>query len=109
MTVAARPGVALLHRCPDSLGKYHAMRLEILLRRVSAHEVMIEVLGGLDLGYHLVDPFVGNMTIRTGCANAGPVLPVDRAFQLLEWGVTHLVTGDAEGLRIGQFECPVEG
>ena len=85
------------------------MRLEVLLRRVSSHEVMVEVLGSLDLGYHLVNPFVRNVAIRTGCANAGPVLPVDRAFQLRERGVAHLVTGDAEGFRIGQIDCPVEG
>src|SRR3546814_15613064 len=66
------------------------------------------LLGCLQLAGDLVGPVVRHVAVRAGGAHARTVAEVYGARQLLVDVGLHLVTGDAEGLGVGQLQRGVE-
>src|SRR3546814_4930497 len=66
------------------------------------------LLGCLHLAGDLVGPVVRHVAVRAGGAHARTVAEVYGARQLLVDVGLHLVTGDAEGLGVGQLQRGVE-
>ena len=103
MTVAALARVRGLHRRPYVIGHRQPLRFEFFRRVDRSHDLVEQLVGGLNLSDQFVVPLLGNVTIRTRGANTRPVGEMDGLLQLLVHGAAHFVAGDAERLRIRQF------
>ena len=108
MTVSTFKRVILFHPVPFIFRKFTAMGLEFLPCVDRAEELAPDFLGGLHLAGDLVRPVMGDVTVRTGCPDAGTVGIMDGRFQFRIDIFTHFVTPDTELFRVGDFQGGVE-
>ena len=108
VAVAAFPRVGALHGVPDPLGQGQPFGVELLGGIHGAQDLVEDLVAGLDLTDHLVDPGTRHMAVGTGGWDAASVGVVHRANVFVVDVVLHLVAGDAELLRVGRLHGPVE-
>ena len=70
MTIAAFMRVICLHCRPDMLGELETVLFEFLWCVDGARNVMKQLIRSLDFSPHFINPFFGNMAIRTNRTNA---------------------------------------
>ncbi len=108
VTVAALERVVGFESRPFVLGQLTTLVEEFLARVDCAEDRAPNLLGRLHLARDLVGPLVRYVAIRTGCPYARAVAVVNGILDLHVHVVFHLVTRNAEGLRVGGFQRGVE-
>jgi hypothetical protein len=108
MAVAALAGVGRLHAGPFVARQFKPLGLEFFLGVDGAHDLSVDLLGGLHLADDLVGPVLGHMAVGTGGAHPGAVGVVDGLLVFLIDVVPHFVARDTEVHLVGRFHGGVE-
>src|SRR5690625_4447660 len=108
MTITALQRVVGLQPSPLTRSHLQAMLEEFFAGIDGAEDLAPDFLRSLHLARRLVGPVVRHMAVWTGGADTRTVGEVDGALHLLIDVVAHLMTADAEGLGIGQFQSRIE-
>ena len=108
VAVATFARIGALHRVPHTPRHRQAVFVEFLRRVHGAHQLVIDLVAGLDLAHDFVHPGARYMAIRTRGLDATAVAVVHRADVFGVDVFLHLVTRDTEGFGVGDLHAPVE-